>query len=281
MEGIFTAMVTPFIKDGSIDNEAFIRLLKQQQEARIDGIVIGGTTGEGWSLTDDDMTVLCDLAKEHFYGKVVLGTSDISTKGAVEKTLHAKKLGADAALVVVPFYNFPTEEGVVEHYKAVASGGLPVIVYHHPKRTGIKLSLSCLQKLCGIKGVVAIKETSGDEEYIRELSKDITIFSGDDLEMKKAKSLGARGVISVLSNIFPKKAKEFFATDSLTFPVSWEHFILELFKEGNPSGIKEALKEKKHCNNFVRLPLVPLTEHAKASLVKKMELLHYKEFANN
>jgi 4-hydroxy-tetrahydrodipicolinate synthase len=213
-------------------------------------------------------------------GKIVIGTSDISTKGAVEKTLHAKNLGADAALVVVPYYNFPSEEGVIAHYKAVAATGIPIIVYHHPKRTGIKLSLECLERLCLIEGVIAIKETSGDERYIETLSKKMVVFSGDDLEMKKAKSLGAKGVISVVSNILPVETKAFFASDESSFPRVFEEFIQELFKEGNPAGIKEALKIKKYCNNFSRLPLVSLTEAARKALKAKMDFFNYKETAN-
>ncbi|MCH9617758.1 MAG: 4-hydroxy-tetrahydrodipicolinate synthase [Chlamydiia bacterium] len=280
MEGVYTAIVTPFKQDGSIDADAFIRLLKLQHEAGINGIVIGGTTGEGWSLSEAEVTLLHELARLHFSGKIIIGTSDISTKGAVAKTQHAKNIGADAALVVVPYYNFPNEEGIIAHYKAVAETGIPIMVYHHPKRTGIKLSLECLERLCLIEGVVAVKETSGDEGYIRALSKKVVIFSGDDLDMKRAKNLGAKGVISVVSNILPAETKEFFATDERFFPQDFSEFVEELFKEGNPAGIKEALKLKKRCDNFLRLPLLPLTQAARKQLREKMGFLDYKETAN-
>lgn len=280
MEGVYTAMVTPFQEDSSIDVDAFVRLLRLQEEAGINGIIIGGTTGEGWSLSDADVSLLCKLGRLYFSGKIVVGTSDISTKGAVCKTLHAKNQGVDAALVVVPYYNFPSEAGVIAHYRAVAATGVPIIVYHHPKRTGIKLSLECLEEICLIEGVIGIKETSGDDKYVSALSKKTVVFAGDDLEMKKAKGLGAKGVISVLSNIFPEETREFFATEERFFSKDLSDFIEELFKEGNPAGIKEALKIKKYCGNFSRLPLLPLTPIAKEALLKKMNLLNYKESAN-
>ena len=141
MEGVYTAIVTPFEESGEIDKEAYQRLIKRQEEAGIKGVVIAGTTGEGWSLTASELELLFNLTKENFSGQVVVGTGAISTKKTIEKTAAAKRFGADAALVIVPFYNLPSEEGVIEHYKEVANVGLPVIAYHHPTRTSVKLSV--------------------------------------------------------------------------------------------------------------------------------------------
>jgi 4-hydroxy-tetrahydrodipicolinate synthase len=280
MKGVITAVVTPFKEDRSIDIEAFTKLILLQEEAKIDGVVIGGTTGEGWSLSKEEVKELTEVTKSHFTGKVIIGTGAISTAETVLKTENAKQLGADAALVIVPYYIFPTEKGVVEHFEEVAKVGLEIIVYHHPKRTGLKLSLDCLKNLCKIPNITAIKETSGDDDYIKVLSEHTKVFSGCDDEMKKAKSLGALGIISVISNLFPKETVDFFANESKDFEWFLQGMIPLLFREGNPSGIKAALKKKKILKDFLRKPLQPLTDKARDELVDFMEKIVHKEIAN-
>ncbi len=280
MKGVITAVVTPFQEDRSIDKEAFIKLICLQESAKIDGVVIGGTTGEGWSLSSDEIKELTELTKSHFNGKVITGTGAISTAETVLKTQRAKQLGADAALVIVPYYILPTESGVIKHFEEVAKVGIEIIVYHHPKRTGVKLSLDCLKKICEIPNITAIKETSGDDEYIKTLVRYTKVFAGCDDEMKKAKGLGALGIISVISNVFPKETVEFFAQEGKDFEWFLHGMIPLLFKEGNPSGIKAALKKKKILNDFLREPLQSLTDKVREELYDFMEKNVHKEIAN-
>ena len=280
MKGVITAVVTPFKEDRSIDKEAFVKLICLQEDAKIDGVVIGGTTGEGWSLSFEEVKELTELTKKHFKGKVIIGTGAISTAETVLKTQRAKQLGADAALVIVPYYILPTENGVFKHFEEVAKVGIKIIIYHHPKRTGLKLSLDCLKSICKIPNIAAIKETSGDEEYIKTLAKHTKVFAGCDDEMKKAKSLGALGIISVISNVFPKETVDFFAQEEKDFEWFLQGMIPLLFKEGNPSGIKAALKKKKIIIDFLREPLLSLTDKAREELYDFMERIVHKEIAN-
>ncbi len=280
MDGVFTAIVTPFGKDGQIDRGAFFTLLDLQERGEIPGIVIGGTTGEGWALSDLEIEELYKMARERFSGKIILGTGAISTKETVRKTEVAKKLGADAALVVVPYYNLPSERGVINHYKKVAKVGIPIIVYHHPGRTGLLLSIECLEELAEIPGVVAIKETVPQKEYYLRLSKKVGVFCGSDNWMKEAKKFGACGVISVISNLYPGETKRFFASKEEDLSWILADLVREIFKEGNPSGIKSALKKKKYCEDFVREPLSTLSGKGIAAMEKIINTIDLKEFAN-
>lgn len=280
MEGVFTAIVTPFDKKGEIDREAFLRLVRMQEQAKISGLVIAGTTGEGWSLSEEEIEILYTLARNNFSRKIIIGTGAISTKKTKEKTLQAKNLGADAALVVVPYYNLPTEEAVVDHYTQVAKVGIPIIVYHHPKRTGVCLSIECLERIAKIDGVIAIKETVSNVEYYQRLSKTTDIFSGNDGEMKKAKQHGAIGVISVISNIYPEETKRFFSSKAVDSHWNLASLIMELFKEGNPAGVKGALMKKKYCHEYVRAPLLSLSEKGIERIHKVLNENFFKEIAN-
>ena len=190
----------------------------------------------------------------------------MSTNITIQKTRFAKNLGADAALIVVPYYNLPSEKGVVDHYKQAAEAGLPIIIYHHPKRTGVRLSIGALEEICDIEGVVAIKETVDDMEYYKRLSKKIPLFSGNDGEMKKCKEFGAKGVISVISNVCPLETKQFFASNEGDSSWNKKKLVAELFKEGNPAGIKGALKNKYRFGDFVRSPLLSLSEKGLRSM---------------
>lgn len=280
MDTVYTAIITPFNEDSSIDLDAFVNLVREQEDAGIAGLVIGGTTGEGWSLSSDEIEVLYRASRQHFSGKIILGTGAISTKETIEKTKAVKRLGADAALVIVPYYNLPTDVGVLRHFNEVAKVGLPIIAYHHPGRTGVKLSVSCLVKIALIPEVVGFKETVNDPDTIAALSKETQVFCGNDAEMKKYKSYGGSGVISVVSNLFPRETIDFFASyeEDLSWKIS--EFVSELFKEGNPGGIKAALAKKNRSKEFLRLPLVPLSDTAREDLYKVMENLLDKEIAN-
>ena len=280
MEQVYTAIITPFNQDYSIDEDAFEKLVCHQAQGGVAGLVIGGTTGEGYSLNHGEIEQLVFCAKKHFSGKIIIGTGAISTKATIENTINAKKLGADAALVVVPYYNQPSERGVIIHYNEIAKVGLPIIAYHHPKRTGVTLSLSSLQEIAKIPEVIGIKETVNNKEQVEALSKLTTVFCGNDGEMKMFKKWGAKGVISVVSNLFPEETTHFFAKKTQDSEWNFSEFLEELFKEGNPAGIKAALAKKNYCKNFLRLPLVPLSESGRNQLYATMENLENKEIAN-
>jgi len=280
VEQVYTAIITPFNQDDSIDQDAFEKLVCHQAQGKIAGLVIGGTTGEGYSLNYGEIEQLVLCAKKHFPGKIIIGTGAISTKAAIENTINAKKLKADGALVIVPYYNLPSENGIVLHYREIAEVGLPIIAYHHPKRTGVTLSLPCLQEIANIPGVIGIKETANNREQIEALSKLTTVFCGNDGEMKMFKKWGAKGVISVVSNLFPRQTTDFFAKKTQDSRWNFSEFVDELFKEGNPAGIKAALAKKNYCKDFLRLPLVPLSESGRNQLYTIMENLENKEIAN-
>lgn len=280
MKGVYTAVVTPFTKEDKIDEEAFIKLMGTQEEANIDGIIIGGTTGEGWSLEDDEVALLYHIARRVFSGEVIIGTTAISTKEALRKTKQAKELGADSVLVAVSPYVLPSEAGIVEHYSQIANIGIPVVAYHHPGRTGVRLSFSCLKEIAMIDGVVAIKEASGDLSLIKELSAVTQVFAGNDDQIVSAKQLGAVGVMSVVSNLFPRETKGLVASTVKELPIFFEKILKDLYREVNPLGIKAALAEKNIIQDFVRKPLMPLSERGRVGIKKMLARVKDKEFAN-
>lgn len=281
MEGVFTALVTPFNEEGKVDVESFQKLIESQEKGRIDGVVIGGTTGEGWSLSLDEVELLYNICRAHFSGKVVIGTGAISTAETLKKTSHAKSLGADAALVIVPFYNCPTEDGVYEHFKQVSGCGIDLILYHHPKRTSVKLSEEGILRIRELDRVVAIKESSEDDELISSLSKKVIIFSGNDPVMKKEKALGCKGVVSVISNLFPEETKRFFNSEEKDEEWRYKKVLENLYLETNPCGIKAALSKDGLIQNRLRLPLKPYTDKARKRLFEAIKKSYHKEFANN
>jgi len=266
-KGSIVALVTPFTKENKIDLEALTKLINWHIDSKTDGIVICGTTGEGPTVSDEEKLLMLKLAIKQAKDKtkIILNSGTNNTDHSAYLTRKAKEMGADGCLAVVPYYNKPMPLGIIRHFEAIADEGLPVILYYHPGRTSITLSIKTFQELQQIKNIVAIKEASGSLDFYKELMNciNITILSGDDhltLDMMK---LGAKGVISVIANIIPKKWKELtelcLKKDFLEAEkINDQHksLIKAVFSETNPQGIKYAISLLNGCRSFLRLPLI-------------------------
>lgn len=270
--GVFTALVTPFNR-GEICWTSLKRLLRAQLDGGVDGIVVCGTTGESPTLNALEKKQLFDFIRVEVSGSatLVMGTGGNSTAETVAATRAAKEWGAAAALVVVPYYNKPSQRGLYEHFKATATeGGLPVILYNVPSRTITKLELSTIQDLAKVPGIVAIKEASGDIEFGRSISSktDLLVSSGDDGTYLKLVSAGARGVISVISNVVPKETKALLnravkgdAMADKEFAMRYGDLNNALYWEANPIPVKYVLYMMGLIESAeMRLPLTALDE---------------------
>jgi 4-hydroxy-tetrahydrodipicolinate synthase len=288
-EGTYTALVTPFTDDGAIDWDAFDRLVEGQIAAGIQGIVPCGTTGESPALDQGEQLELVKrcvgLAARASARPVVLaGTGTNSTKSTIAASQAAERAGADAVMVVVPYYNKPTQDGLRDHFVAVAgSVKCPVVVYNIPGRTGIDLAADTLARICeAAPNVVAVKEATGNvlraQEIARTLGPRIAILSGDDALTLPMIAVGARGVISVTSNLYP--AEVALAT-RLALAGKYDearraHFALcrvheTMFVEANPSPVKAALAHKGRMKDVVRGPLARITERGRAVVVSVVD----------
>lgn len=266
--GAFTAIVTPF-KDGSVDEAAYRKLIRFNIEGGISGIVPCGTTGESPTLSHEEHKRVVEIAVKEVAGqvKVIAGTGSNSTDEAVELTNHAKKIGADAALLVSPYYNKPTQEGLYRHFSKVAQTvDLPVILYNIQGRTGVNIENATVARLSKVPNIVGVKEASGNilqmSEVIRLCGREFDVLSGDDQMTFPLMALGGKGVISVVTNIVPDKMSAL-VSNMLAGKVEearTQHFeIFELcqamFVETNPVPVKAALALMGKIELEYRLPL--------------------------
>lgn len=264
--GVGTALITPF-SDGRIDYTALEGLIEKQIDAGIDALVIGGTTAEAATLSDEERYELFRRAKEIIRGrcKLIFGTGTNDTRVAVRHTKFASRLGCDGVLVVTPYYNRGTAEGVIKHYEAIANAsGVPVLLYNVPSRTGVNLSLDTLERLAENERIVGIKEASDSLDRLVGISRigGLALYSGNDSQIYPVLSLGGLGVISVVSNLYPKETldicKLYFANNrnkSLNAQKKLLPVINALFLETNPAPIKYALSQKGLCKADMRLPM--------------------------
>ena len=283
--GTFTALVTPF-RNGEIDVAAFEKLIETQIAAGISGIVAVGTTGESPTLSHEERQELIRVsivtAKKRCL--VLAGTGSNATQHAVADTKIAEKLGADGALLVAPYYNKPSQEGLFHHFKAIAAAtSLPIVLYNIPGRCGVDLApdtVTRLSKEC--RNIVSIKEASGSVERISELRarlpESFTILSGDDSLTLPFMSVGAVGVVSVASNLFPGEVcalvRAYECGDSkLAFNLHRKMFSLfkDLFIEPNPVPVKTALGWRGAMSGEVRLPLCEMSDANQAQLRRTLE----------
>lgn len=263
--GSLVAIVTPFL-DGELDLDAFAELLEWHLESGTSGIVVAGTTGEAATLHPEERELLCRRARDVVKDRcpVVVGTGTNATWSSVEITRAAAGWGVDGMLVVTPYYNKPTQEGMLRHFEAVAgaAGGLPVIAYDVPGRTGVTLEERTVERLAGVDGVVALKDATHDVERAHRLaaSTGLTILSGDDSMTLPLMRGGATGVISVAANVVPARMRRL--TDDLDEALheSLVPLFSALFVESNPIPSKFALSAMGRIRNELRLPLVPLAE---------------------
>ena len=283
--GTFTALVTPF-RDSSIDVSAFEELIEAQINAGITGVVAVGTTGESPTLSGDERAQVIRLAVARANKRclVLAGTGSNSTHHAIAETRTGEKLGVDAALLVAPYYNKPSQEGLFRHFKAIADGtSLPIMLYNIPGRCSVDILPETVERLAKeCRNIVSIKEASGSVERVGELRRRLpeafTILSGDDSLTLPFMAVGAAGVVSVASNLFPSEVCALVRTcgaGDLKAAERLHRKFLPLFKdlfiEPNPVPVKAALGWRGAMSPEVRLPLVEMSEANQTRLRKTLE----------
>ncbi|MFA7125016.1 MAG: 4-hydroxy-tetrahydrodipicolinate synthase [Sphaerochaetaceae bacterium] len=281
LQGVFTALVTPFSKNGSIDIEAFKAIVQKQLEAGIDGLVPIGTTGESPTLDSKEKELIIKTVAELAKGKVpiIAGSGSNCTKSAIEATMKAKDAGADYTLQVSPYYNKPSEDGLYRHFVEIAEkGGLPVVLYNIPGRSAVNMSVDLVLKLAAHPLIVADKEACGNMGQIQDLlhrrPHDFAVLSGDDALTLPMMACGAQGIISVASNMFPAEmVKMTHAAAKGDFKTALEvhnwiyPFFVNQFIETNPVPVKTYMASKGMLEEIFRLPLVPLKAKNKETLL--------------
>lgn len=283
-KGAFTAIVTPFDKDGKINYEKFKELIEFQIENKIDGIVVCGTTGESSTLTQTEKKELIKYTVDTVNKRipVIAGTGSNSTAASIELSTYAESVGADGLLLVTPYYNKANQEGLYLHYSSIASNvSIPCIIYNVPSRTGVNILPDTVVRLSKISNICGIKEASNNFSQILELMsrkpKNFDVLSGNDDSIVPLLSLGGSGVISVLSNIYPKDVHDMCKLydknyeDSLSLQLKHSNLIKLLFTDVNPMPVKEAMNILGFNVGKTRLPLSEINLSLKESL--KAELL--------
>lgn len=279
-KGVATAIVTPFDENDDINFDEFKRLIDFQIENKVDGIVVCGTTGEASVLSKEEKEELIKYCVKVVNKKVsvIAGVGSNNTKAVIENEKYAEKVGVDGLLIVTPYYNKTTQEGLIEHYKAISENtNLPIILYNVPSRTGLDIKPNTYFELSKIKNIVATKEASGDISKIlkiRNLCKDnLNIYSGNDDQIVPILSLGGIGVISVLSNIMPKftvnMVNKYFNKDikeASDMQIEVCELIECLFKEVNPIPVKESLNILGFKVGNPRMPLLKCSEELKEKI---------------
>jgi 4-hydroxy-tetrahydrodipicolinate synthase len=272
--GSLVAIVTPMHPDGASDWAAWERLLALHLAAGTSGIVVGGTTGESATLTDEELLALLERARPRLAGRaaLIVGAGSSSTAVSVERARRLSVAGVDGLLVVTPAYNRPTQEGLFRHFEAVAAASsVPLVLYNVPSRTAVDMLPSTVSRLAKLPGIVAVKEAVASMERVRDLvaqtPKDFVVLSGDDATAASAIAHGARGVISVTANVVPQAMAGMIATAlrgdregaaRLDAPLRALHEAL--FVEGNPIPLKWAMAERGLIGGALRLPLTELSE---------------------
>jgi 4-hydroxy-tetrahydrodipicolinate synthase len=288
-EGSCVALVTPF-RDGSVDYETVKTLVNWHIEKGTDCIVPCGCTGEAATLSSDEHRKVIETVIKETGGriKVMPGTGSNSTWEAIELTEFAKKAGASGVLIITPYYNKPTQEGLFRHYEKIAeSVDIPICLYNVPSRTGVNIEPETVRRLSEIKNIVAIKEAAGkvaqSAQIIRLCKENITLLSGDDALTLPMMAMGGKGVVSVLANVVPDVVHDMTssylgkeADKALELHYKWLPLMNALFVETNPGPVKEALGMMKMIKPELRLPLVNLMSSNKEKLKKVMHDLGLK-----
>ena len=282
--GAATAIITPLNKDG-IDYELFGKLIDFQIEQGIDAIVAVGTTGEGSTLTDDEHKEAIKFCVDKVAGRVpvIAGTGSNDIAYSIELTEYACSVGADAMLLVTPYYNKATQKGLIASFEAVANASTkPCILYNVPGRTGCNLLPETVAVLAKHPNIVGIKEASGNISQIAKIAElcgdEIDIYSGNDDQIVPIMSLGGKGVISVLSNLVPKETSDIChkylngdTKGSLEIQLKYLSLVDALFCEVNPIPVKAAMAAMGYCENYLRLPLTPMEAKNEEKLLSIMK----------
>ncbi len=280
--GSITALVTPF-KNDKVDEKTLTSLVRRQIDEGTDGLVPVGTTGESPTLSHKEHERVIEVVIEAAGGKVpvIAGTGSNSTDEAVAMTRFAKKAGADAALLVTPYYNKPTQEGLYRHYEKIAkSVDIPIILYNIPGRSVVSMTPETVARLSKIRNIVAIKEATGNMDQASHILSlcDMTVLSGDDSMTLPLLALGAKGVISVASNLVPGAVSQmvdaFFAgklAQAQAMHLKLFPLCRALFIETNPIPVKRAMKLAGLCSDEIRLPLCPMSAANEKILVQALK----------
>ena len=285
-KGSNVALITPF-KNNKLDVDAYIKLINFQIINGTNGLVPAGTTGESPTLNHDEHQKVIDLCIQESNGKnpIIAGTGSNSTEEAISLTTHAEKAGASAALIVTPYYNKPTQEGLYQHYKAINDKcGIPILIYNIPGRSVIDMSVDTMARLFELKNIVGVKDATGDLDRVdqqkKKMGKDFIQLTGNDDNALEFNRRGGIGAISVTANIAPKLCSNFqnisimqsekdkleaVKLDTILQPLHNSMFI-----ESNPSPVKYAAKLLGLCEDDVRLPLVKVTESTKEAVKKAL-----------
>ncbi len=289
LRGAFTALITPMTESGAVDYEGFRELIRFQLSEGISGILPLGTTGETPTLDEgEEEEKLISIAVEEASGRVpvIIGAGSNNTKDAVKYVRRVKDMGGDYALVVTPYYNKPSDEGIFRHFEAVSQVGIPVIVYNIAGRTGKNISTPLLSRIAALPNIAGVKEASGDINQMMDVivqiaasKPDFSVLSGDDMLTLPLLSLGGDGVVSVVSNIAPRAVTEMTEAglrgDMQTardIHYRLLPFMRAAFIESNPGPIKFAMNERGLPAGSLRLPLVAPTEASRAKIREAMKL---------
>ena len=279
-KGSNVALITPF-KNDKLDDETYIKLIHFHVNNGTNGLVPAGTTGESPTLSHKEHERVIELCVQESNGKlpVFAGTGSNSTEEAISLTSHAEKIGATGALVVTPYYNKPTQEGLYQHYKAINDKcGIPIIIYNIPGRSVIDMSVDTMARLYELKNIIGVKDATGDlnrvDQTLKKLGKDFLQLTGNDDNALEFNKRGGEGAISVTANIAPRICSDFQNFSNLKNKTSNKEEAERLnkllqpihhamFVESNPSPVKYAAKQLGLCDDAVRLPLVKVTNNTK------------------
>src|SRR6201988_2101681 len=281
--GSFTALVTPF-KNSGVDEDMFRNIVEWQIAEGTNGLVPVGTTGESPTLSHDEHNKVVDWCIDQAKGRVpvVAGAGSNSTREAIDLAKHAEKAGADAVLVVTPYYNKPTQEGMFQHFKAINDAiGIPIIIYNIPARSVIDMSVETMKRLYDLKNIAGVKDATANMTRVSAqraaLGEDFNQLSGEDITALGFMAHGGHGCISVTSNVAPRLCAEFQAAclkgdfdAALKLQDKLAPLHINLFVESNPAPSKDALSLLGKCANALRLPMVPASEKAQTAVREAM-----------
>lgn len=285
IQGLYTALITPF-SHGAVDYGKLKEIVEMQIAGGVDGILPTGTTGESPTLSVEEHLDVIEKVIEYANGrcKIMAGTGANCTEEAIKLTRRAKAMDADSCLQVTPYYNKPTQEGLYRHFSKIADDcGLPSVLYNVPGRTGVAIAADTIARLASNPNIVAVKEAGGSVERVSEILNlcDITVMSGDDSLTVPMMAVGAKGVISVASNIYPaelKKMVDFCAAGNFAEGLKLHRRFYSLFKhlfiESNPIPVKAAMAMMGLIEEEYRLPLCPISEKNRAILAETLKALN-------
>ncbi len=286
-EGSATALVTPMNDDYSVNYDDFEKLVKKCLDGGVSAIVVNGTTAEASTLTKEEKHKLVEIAVRLAKGKckIIVGAGSNNTQSALDESLAVEKLGADALLLVTPYYNKTSQRGLIAHYETIANAvHIPIILYNVPSRTGVNISEDVVYKLAQHKNIVGLKDATGNMSYTmnvlsmtRNIS-DFAVYSGNDDLILPMMAAGSKGVISVVSNVYPRETEllcRFILNGQIEeakkLAYDLEQVNIHLFTDVNPINAKAALCKQGVCKETLRLPLIPTTNDKKEALYQAMK----------